>query len=341
MDYQYENLDPERFQHFCQALLVKEFPNVQCFPVGQPDGGRDAILYSHFEKATKNFIVFQVKFVRRPQAETDPHKWLRDIIKEEVPKVKRLIKQGADAYYLLTNVGGTAHPDSGSIDQVNVLLSNALKIPAQCWWRDDLNRRLDNARDLKWAYPEVMSGQDMLQYVLEAGLLEHKQKLATAIRAFVRKQYEDDKEVRFKQVELQNKLFDLFIDVPVSMRKNLSKEEEHRFGLLDEIIREHLTVEITRVSQDQIFTRNSRNSLGAATTLLHPLIQKHMPYIVLEGAPGQGKSTIAQYLSQVHRMRILGMNLDAIPKQHRPLSVRIPFKVDLSRRSEINSINSG
>ena len=39
MDYPFENLDPERFQNLCQALLTKEFPHVQCFPVAQPDGG--------------------------------------------------------------------------------------------------------------------------------------------------------------------------------------------------------------------------------------------------------------------------------------------------------------
>ena len=43
MDYQLENLGDERFQQLCQALLVREFPDVQCFPVGMPDGGRDSI----------------------------------------------------------------------------------------------------------------------------------------------------------------------------------------------------------------------------------------------------------------------------------------------------------
>lgn len=63
MNYLYENLDDERFQQFCQALITKTFHRVQCFPVGQPDGGRDSIAY---HKGAKNFIVFQVKFVRNP-----------------------------------------------------------------------------------------------------------------------------------------------------------------------------------------------------------------------------------------------------------------------------------
>ena len=45
MDYPLENLGPERFQQLCQALLAREYPRVQCFPVAQPDGGRDAVSY--------------------------------------------------------------------------------------------------------------------------------------------------------------------------------------------------------------------------------------------------------------------------------------------------------
>lgn len=41
--YLYERLGEKRFQQLCNALLVREFPDVMCFPVGQKDGGRDAV----------------------------------------------------------------------------------------------------------------------------------------------------------------------------------------------------------------------------------------------------------------------------------------------------------
>ncbi|NJK72861.1 MAG: hypothetical protein HC786_06465 [Richelia sp. CSU_2_1] len=47
MDYPFENLNSEKFQEFAQALLAKEFPDFQCFPVAQPDGGRDIIAYEY------------------------------------------------------------------------------------------------------------------------------------------------------------------------------------------------------------------------------------------------------------------------------------------------------
>lgn len=85
-----------------------------------------------------------------------------------------------------------------------------------CLWREDLSRRLDTTWDLKWVYPELMTGPDLIRAVLESGLSEDRQRRQETIRSFIRDQYEIDRQVRFKQVELQNNLLNLFIDVPVS-----------------------------------------------------------------------------------------------------------------------------
>lgn len=141
--YLYEGLSPERFQQLCQSLLVAIFPNVQCLPVGQPDGGRDAFLAVHFHhSAERDLYIFQVKFSRTPDRREED--LIEQVCRHEGPKVAELIKKGAKAYYLLTNIKGTAHPDSGSIDKVNNALTPCLGIPSYCWWRDDLDRRIDN-----------------------------------------------------------------------------------------------------------------------------------------------------------------------------------------------------
>jgi hypothetical protein len=145
MDYPFESLGPETFQQFCQSLISKTFPDVICLPVGQPDGGRDAFLYMEEERNPK-LVLFQVKFARRPLAEDSPHNWLINILQEEAPKVKALLPRGASKYYLLTNIPGTAHLGVGSIDRVKAILKKELPVPAECWWRDDLARRLD------WCY---------------------------------------------------------------------------------------------------------------------------------------------------------------------------------------------
>jgi len=218
VDYPLENLGPERFPIFCQSLIVREYPRVQCFPIAQPDGGRDALSYYSAGQVDK-FIVFQVKYARKPLAEIDPHKWLLAIIEDELPKIQELVPRGASEYLLITNIPGTAHLDSGSIDRLNSKISEMLSVPSRCWWRDDINRMLDNAWSLKWVYPELMTGPDFLRWIVESGLSEHRERRSSAIRAFLRHQYDLDEEVRFKQVELQNKLPDLFVDVPISFRE--------------------------------------------------------------------------------------------------------------------------
>ncbi len=126
MDYALENLGAERFQEFCQAVLLQDHPGLRCFPVGQPDGGRDALSFhdTRDSDGRRQFAVFQVKFSRKPHAEKNPHDWLIETVKGELEKIAELVSRGATSYYLLTNVPGTAHPDTGSIDKLEALLEH-------------------------------------------------------------------------------------------------------------------------------------------------------------------------------------------------------------------------
>ena len=119
---------------------------------------------------------------------------------------------------LVTNVSGTAHPAAGSIDKLQALLDEQIPIPAQAWWRDDLDRRLDDAWDLKFAYPALFPGTDLLRLVVEASPSEGRERRRNAITAFLSHQFDSDREVKFKQAELENDIFDLFTDVPLVPR---------------------------------------------------------------------------------------------------------------------------
>ncbi len=320
MDYQLENLGPERFQEVCQSLLARAFPRTQCFPVAQRDGGRDAI--SYVQDSSGDFLVYQVKYVRRPEALESPHEWLIKVVREEAPKLRELVPKGASQYVLLTNVAGTAYPESGSIDTVQEILGKNLDVPAQCWWRDDINRRLDDSWNIKWSYPEILSGPDILRFIIQNGLGEDAERRTSALRTYLRDQFERDLQVRFKQVEIQNWLLDLFIDVPVNLRAAYASRSvrRHDTGILHFISR----------SEDTDSSVPSEESLGMATLLLHPMCQENISRVVIEGGPGQGKSTLVQYICQIHRQRILNEDLNdpRIPESHRNNPVRLPLKVD-------------
>ena len=344
--YQYEQLDDESFQQLSQSLLLKSFPGLQCFPVGQPDGGRDAIVRRFGSPPdTSKFVLCQVKFSRHKLSPSEALKWLKNTLRDELPKIQRQISEGAERFVLVTNAPGSAHQGTGSIDKLQALLEENIPIPAEAWWRDDLDRRLDNAWDLKFAHPALFSGNDLLRLVIEASSEEGCERRLNAITAFLSGQYESDREVKFKQAELQNDIFDLFTDVPLMPRTHPESRQIFDERLVTAFRRVVATasgdVDLRTTNQWIDFALGGENKrgrlysheetwLGAASLLLDSDFQQAEPLVILEGAPGQGKSTIAQYICQVHRMRILDRQGDE--PTHPTVtnsSVRLPFKVEL------------
>lgn len=344
--YDYEQLSHESFQKLSQSLLIQEFPGLQCLPVGQPDGGRDAVFrFFDSESETDGFILFQVKFARNELKPSEARSWLLKTLKEELPKVHTQITKGAKHYILVTNVAGTAHPRVGSRDKLQELLDEQLPLPSQAWWREDIDRRLDNAWDLKFAYPHLLSGPDLLRLVIESTPSEGRERRHNAITAFLSDQFESDREVKFKQVELQSDLFDVFTDVPLIPRtpsgiRNREIEQlaaafrragTSESGDIDSFA-VHQWLETAVWGETSIGSHHSSDDLwlGAASLLLDSDFQQSEPLVIIEGAPGQGKSTIAQYICQIHRMRILDIHQhSAVPPNHRNTALRLPFKLEL------------
>lgn len=335
MNYDYESLGPERFQLFCQSLLNSEFPRSQFYPIGQPDGGRDAITYYKRNSSSDEFRVFQVKFVRKDDKLTT--EWLEDILKKEHKKINALIKKGAKEYFILTNLTGTSHLDSGTIDKVNQILKKYIYIPSYCWWRNDLNIKLDVNWDLKWIYPELFSTNDLLRIIIENRLSsDNRERRFNAINSYIADQFDTESKVKFKQIELQNNLLDLFIDVPISPKSqgNISHKQNHLFNLLSRIgpdIKHLKDLGYNIKSNLERYYEDEEGFVGASTFFLSELIQQYSCPIVLEGGPGQGKSTITQYICQVHRSRLLNKveELKKIPTHHLKSPIRLPIKIDL------------
>lgn len=318
MKYPLQALGPDRFQQLCQALLAKAFPGTHLFPVGEPDGGRDAVLQVGEDDT---FIVFQIKYWTGKSPGKPARTWLIDTLTAESPKIARLIPRGASRFVLLTNAFASGALELGSSDTVASLLRSHLPIPATCWWRDDIERHLDDAWNVKWAFPEVLSNYDIIRMLLEREDPSNASTRALAVKAALRDQFDKEKDVRFRQVDLTNDLLDLFVDVPVTIPEvtEPSGPRRTRVSVVQELAFRHTD-----------FHETPQPTLGAASLLLDALCQSQVKRIVLEGAPGQGKSTIAQYICQIHRHHLLDKALgdERIPANHKRQPARIPFKID-------------
>ncbi|MFF3758386.1 NACHT domain-containing protein [Streptomyces sp. NPDC002185] len=360
--YDYETLGPDTFQQLCQALLARSHKNVQCFPVGMPDGGRDA---SVPRVGAADSLVYQVKFRKpTPNKLTTPDDivdWLIGHLKGEIPKVQRLVENGATEYIVMTNAQCSSHEEIGTRDRVQNWLDENISIPAQVWWRDDIDRRLDGEVEIKRCYGLLrdVNGLAELLGVVPAGTDTHESiriaktdQRISALLKYLLHQYERDRTVKFKQTELEPDLLDIFVDVPVSSREfytdpsySLSGayEEAHADGTATLEMWEGL---LTEQANSMLAQRTTYAGISTATLLLseqlpqltvreEDLARKANPAkhakLVLEGAPGQGKSTVAQYLCQVHRARLLGLTeeIKKFPAAHVSSPNRLPLHVDL------------
>lgn len=335
--YQLENLGADRFQMLCQALIAVEYPGAVLFPTGERDGGRDAL----WRGSRDNVVVFQVKYTSHPDRITDPYKWVEDAFRGELSKVRELAALSTlSRYVIVTNVKGTAALGSGSIDAVDRLLTEELGVPASCWWRNDIERRIDSNSSVKWSYPAIVSAEHLYGALIESSMdAAQRSRRSRAFLAFLQAQHDEDQRVRFKQVELDQPLLRMFVDVPASLSQ-VSKDANSS----DERLFRYLSIQEERLSPDHSpalsYYRGGAASMrrryspdtphvGAAFLLLDGTAVSGRPRVLLEGAPGQGKSTLTQFVCEVHRIRLLGLDSSALPRTYIDSPVRLPFRIEL------------
>lgn len=297
----YERLGDHDFQLLVNALLTARFAGFVPLPLRQSDGGRDGVLRSAPEKA----LVSQVKWSVNGRHK-DPVGWLDATVRSEEDNLRRLAAKGVRRYMLVTNVPSTGKPGTGTFDRLNAKLDAHAKSfgfdEMTCLWREAVDGMVDSApTEIKWQYADMLAGWDLVRYLISEEAVARKD---GGLRALVRKvaatQWDDDERVKFSQVDIdREKVADLFIDVGAD-RLN-AKGAPGGEGLFLE-------------------------TLGGAAAHLLRTADK---CTLVRGAPGQGKSTLSQYVSQVHRAAF-------IPAQQRPADLPevtdplFPLRFDLS-----------
>ncbi|MCL6736896.1 NACHT domain-containing protein [Streptomyces neyagawaensis] len=339
--YPYEQLDGRRFQLLAQGLITAEHPNVQCFNLSGPDGGRDAVGMS-LQSAKASFQdthVFQVKF-----REQNPHgipttddlfKWVITNLKAELPKVKRLARRGAELFTFITNVSATGHPDSGLRDRVRDWTTENLPLPTSIWWREDIDARLSRHADLVFKF-SLFRGIDSVRAYFQSltstastpsilsGVSAHPSNPGmSTMLLYLSKQYEEEESFRFKQVEPDPiSVLDHFVDTPV-----IVTQRNFEFGYLHSLLTS-VDPEIEIFDEDH---DDAGYSVKAARLVMNEKFVEGFRRVVLEGAPGQGKTTLVQYIGQVHRARILNRNndLQRVPTELTSAPLRLPIRIEL------------
>ncbi|MFV0461346.1 MAG: hypothetical protein ACK5MT_21540 [Actinomycetales bacterium] len=149
--------------------------------------------------------------------------------------------------------------------------------------------------------------------------LTRREQITKALRAYVGQQYQRDDKVLFEQVDLNGPSVDsMFVDVPFACRSDVAIAD-----VMQQIAEKH------PADREAIEDANGQIVTGAAQALLHP---DWTGNALLVGGPGQGKSTLLQYVCQFHRARML--NRDGYTGEDQSLTQltqteRLPIRLDL------------
>src|SRR6266478_1861054 len=324
-DYDLSRLSARHFEQLVQALGLRILgPGTVIFGDG-PDGGREAtfggtVPYPNQASPWNGYIVVQAKFKQRLEGTKKDGEWAVRQLKDELQKFASRKKglRKPEFYLFCTNVVLTPKHGSGSKDRIASVFTESLKfLPLRgydVWDYDKLRVFLDNYSDIRLAYAAWITPGDVLANVISI-ISKLKPDFQKNISAFLQKELLADEYVNLDQAghssEEQIPMARFFVDLfataqPVS--ELVREEKEERTQSQKGFVHEILDAGAHRLSEDPISRQRDSSSVPAGSP-----DNTELGRFVLVGGPGQGKSTIAQYLCQVYRVALLADG-------HKPLS---------------------
>jgi len=336
------NLNPYTFEHLVNRLAMRVLGAGHTGFGPGPDGGRDGYFqgeapYPSDVDRWKGTWIVQSKF-HAPSLSKNAQKWLLSQIKDELalfanPQSDR---KWPDNWIVATNIDVSGASVKGTFDQARAQVKKARPRLAgrfHLWGGDKILSLLDEHKDIAAHYGDFLTPGHVITYLIS----KFKQEQASVeriLQALVVRQFSEQQFTKLEQAgspsDSRPGIHKLFIDVPFFAR-----------GLnLRGLIFEHLCSASAQVHRPK--TDEADNKLWLAWRQ-HP---KRARTWFVRGGPGRGKSTLSQFLSQIHRAALIldGTNLQvplslktlarevkehSEPKGFWPTEPRIPVVIEL------------
>ncbi|MGZ8159689.1 MAG: NACHT domain-containing protein [Methylobacter sp.] len=310
MDYDFSRLSTRSFEQLVQALAAAAIgPGVVVFGDG-PDGGREAtfegrVSFPDPADPWQGYGVVQAKFRQRGQ--TNDGDWALAELKKELAKFTNTTRQlrKPDYYLFTTNVVLTPVAKKGGKDKLTAYLDSQLSKLGlkdfRIWDYDQLCVLLDNHENVRTAYTAWITPGDVLAAVLKQ-MQPSQPDFGAVMLNYVQKELQADQYVNLGQAghNAQDRipLAKVFVDLPVG-----EPGEETRRLFEDEDEQQPIAgaMQALRILAAQRLDPDSvKNMLSVGESF------SQVPgRVVFIGGPGQGKSTLSQFLCQMHRVAIL------------------------------------
>ena len=371
MEYYFNELGPFKFQRLINCILDKRYgDNFRITPLYGTDGGRDgetapgnpyfeyqlsginAPQGNVFSRPEKGRYLFQVKYHRTTDIPPgDARKAILADFRRELKTnvLSRTKDERVNYFFLITNVPSSKEAIN-KIDRVREqLMKDMRNLHADVWWKDKVAAFVDCMPMIWKSFPEIFAGSKV-PFIADIAA-QTNIGLSRSVKIALRKEYQRDSVVKFRQIDLETELSRLFIDLDVDIEH--LKQPDQQYLIFTELYRqrkrhlpEHISTDETfypEYTQRYLRHRPFISALGVLLLETNSDSQDRKNVaqkIVLEGGPGQGKSTITQMALQIYRQQLLHETaMDPEDRWSPPEKVRLPFRVELREFAEWLSQN--
>lgn len=299
MDYQL-TIGTRQFEQLAQALAYAELgSSVSVFGDG-PDGGREATWERRTIEGADSFAdgfgVLQAKMRQFPEDPADNLRWLVKELESELSKwaspSSNRVRQ-PEKLLLATNVrlspGTGGGKESILRSARDIAQRHGINVTVRVWDYADLCTRIDANDSVRKTFLAWILPGDVLSQLLDEHV-PRQERIASVLRAHASRTFLSDANLNLRQAgsvaDQPLSLFDVFTDLPVKPYRAGSPVAGDASGPL-------AAATVVRLADDLVGP-SRRGPDGPSNRR-----------IVLVGGPGQGKSTITQFIAQLYRAEFL------------------------------------
>lgn len=283
-NYELNRLNNNEFEHLVQSLSCKIFNYKNIIFGSGPDGAREATFEGNCtinNTISNGYHVIQAKFKEcSAQKDSMDWEWAKKEFEKEMNKFedkKRDLKT-PDVYLFFTNIKFTSVHKTGGRDKIEEFKKKYTKlIPnIHIYGYDEICRFLDNNRDIATAYSSFILSGDILEELYSFVKINDKKDKNILFR-FLNKEFDED---LYSKLEQANELTDKKINL------------------------EKVFVDLN-ITNDEWYEEGEQKFVNYCLEIGNRIWKDEQYKMVFIGGPGQGKSTVTQFLTQLYRVNFI------------------------------------